>query len=562
MIKAQSQTPWADSVLLTFRDDVSKKHSGVRQYADTLCLIYDKANNPCRWIEAKLYRSYVYRRDAHYTEALASLFSAHSKLLQTACNDGVLLSEIYLGYAQIYEALKEPVRVKYYIQKGIDAWPESSKNKDVLIRLYLLKGVYADNLRAELYYYQYAYNLAGAPPNLKMREMALNTIGTYYAINGDNKRAMIYLKQALVIAKERKAYSTLPSLYNNLAGITDDPELIEAFIDSSYHYALLSGALDDQETALQNKAYFKYADKEYKVGYDYLWEAMELKDSLMNEQKIMAFAEMEQKYESEKKSTEIALLKGENEIANLRSSRRLVLSLSLGVGMFSSLILLFIIYKQGQKRKKLNSALQFEKKKSDDLLLNILPVEIADELKQKGAAQAKQYEQVTVLFTDFVNFTGVSMSMTPTELVEEINRNFTAFDAIMDEYGLEKIKTIGDAYLAVCGLPNETPDHAQRVVKAALAIQHFMKQNEGKFQIRMGVHTGPVVAGIVGVKKYAYDIWGDTVNTAARMEQHSEAGKVNISETTYALVKTEFNFTYRGKIQAKNKGEIDMYFVG
>jgi class 3 adenylate cyclase len=146
-------------------------------------------------------------------------------------------------------------------------------------------------------------------------------------------------------------------------------------------------------------------------------------------------------------------------------------------------------------------------------------------------------------------------------LVAEIHRNFTAFDEIMERNGLEKIKTIGDAYMAVCGLPNVDPDHAIKTIQAAIEIRDWMVKNSGRFQIRMGVHSGPVVAGIVGVKKYAFDIWGDTVNTAARMEQNSEAGKINISGTTYELIKNKFDCEYRGMIRAKNKGEIDMYFV-
>lgn len=164
-------------------------------------------------------------------------------------------------------------------------------------------------------------------------------------------------------------------------------------------------------------------------------------------------------------------------------------------------------------------------------------------------------------FTDFVNFTGISEQLSPTELVAEIHKNFTAFDRIIEKHGLEKIKTIGDAYLAVCGLPNETINHAEKVVSAALEICAFIQQSNSPFQVRIGINSGPVVAGIVGVKKYAYDIWGDTVNTAARMEQNSEAGKINISGATYQLVKNSFDCSHRGKIQAKNKGEIDMYFV-
>ena len=211
---------------------------------------------------------------------------------------------------------------------------------------------------------------------------------------------------------------------------------------------------------------------------------------------------------------------------------------------------------------KATLVIKAEKKKSDDLLLNILPEEVAEELKKTGEAEAKQFNEVTVLFTDFVGFTSISEQMSATDLVAEIHKNFTAFDAIIETYGLEKIKTIGDAYMAVCGLPHATADHATRVVAAALAIRDYIASSDGKFQIRIGVNTGSVVAGIVGVKKYAYDIWGDTVNTASRIESAGMAGKVNISGSTYEKVKELFTCEYRGKISVKGKGEVDMYFVG
>jgi class 3 adenylate cyclase len=178
-------------------------------------------------------------------------------------------------------------------------------------------------------------------------------------------------------------------------------------------------------------------------------------------------------------------------------------------------------------------------------------------------------DEVTVLFTDFKGFTQLSEKLTPKELVAEINECFSAFDYIMEKHGVEKIKTIGDAYMAAGGLPTANTTHAQDVVNAAIDIQTFMQEHKEKklaanelfFEIRIGVHTGPVVAGIVGVKKFAYDIWGDTVNTASRMESSGEVGKVNISGTTYELVKDKFTCVHRGKVQAKGKGEIDMYFV-
>ncbi|MFZ4796703.1 MAG: adenylate/guanylate cyclase domain-containing protein [Bacteroidia bacterium] len=213
---------------------------------------------------------------------------------------------------------------------------------------------------------------------------------------------------------------------------------------------------------------------------------------------------------------------------------------------------------------KSNIELTNEKKKSDDLLLNILPPEVADELKNNGNTKAKQFENVTIIFTDFVNFTLISEKLDPQKLVSELDYYFKGFDEIISKNGLEKIKTIGDAYLAVCGMPHETKDHAKRVIQAAKEIREFThkRKNEGGlFEIRIGINSGPVIAGIVGNKKFAYDIWGDTVNTAARMEQNSEPGKINISESTYVLAKNDFSYIHRGKIKAKNKGDMDMYFV-
>ena len=213
--------------------------------------------------------------------------------------------------------------------------------------------------------------------------------------------------------------------------------------------------------------------------------------------------------------------------------------------------------------------LKEEKKKSDALLLNILPAEIADELKKFGKSYARKHEQVTILFADIKGFSSIAENLSADELVTQLDECFRAFDNIVEKHGLEKIKTIGDAYVCACGLPKPVPDNAVKTVMAALDMLDFIKgfgltkkiQNLPAFEFRVGIHTGPVITGVVGLKKFTYDIWGDAVNMAARMEQHGEAGKINISGFTYQLVKDKFTCIHRGKIVAKNKGEVDMYFV-
>jgi class 3 adenylate cyclase len=239
------------------------------------------------------------------------------------------------------------------------------------------------------------------------------------------------------------------------------------------------------------------------------------------------------------------------------------------IGFAAMLIFSILFLIQRNKITQVKNKIEAENKRSEELLLNILPIEVAAEIKNTGSTKAKAYTLVTVMFTDFKDFTKVSEKVSAELLVEEIHTCFSAFDRIIQKHKIEKIKTIGDAYLCAGGLPVSNYTHPVDMINTAFEILQYMQdrknqkleKGEKPFDIRIGIHTGPVVAGVVGLKKYAYDIWGDTVNLAARLEQNSESGKINISGSTYELVKDKFKCTYRGKIPAKNKGEVDMYFV-
>ncbi len=261
----------------------------------------------------------------------------------------------------------------------------------------------------------------------------------------------------------------------------------------------------------------------------------------------------------------------EYRLAKERNTRNVLI---LVLGFF--IVLVGLIYKRfldNKKQKKIleekNKIIQEEREKSDELLLNILPAPIAQELKTHGKAKAQRYEKASVLFTDFRNFTKISEQLTPEQLVHELDTYFKAFDFIIKQYNIEKIKTIGDAYMCAIGL-EDGQESPLALVKAGLEMQEYindvktekMRNNEPFFELKVGIHTGPVVAGVVGVNKFAYDIWGDTVNIAARLQDNCEPGRVNISEAVFWAVKYKYDCIPRGKIQAKNKGAIEMYYIG
>jgi len=274
-------------------------------------------------------------------------------------------------------------------------------------------------------------------------------------------------------------------------------------------------------------------------------------------------------YEVEKKQGDIDLLTKDNALQELNLQRQRIAIYAAGSTGFLLLLLALGIFNRYKYVRRTKKIIENEKDRSEKLLLNILPVETAQELKEKGFATPKHYDVVSVLFTDFKGFTKIAEKLTAQELIEELNYCFFEFDKIIDKHNLEKIKTIGDAYMCAGGIPVANKSNPVDIVRAGLEIKEFMeklrsdreKQGKDYWELRIGIHTGEVVAGVVGKNKFAYDIWGDAVNTASRMESSGIPGQVNISGTTYEYIKEHFVCTHRGKIQAKNKGEIDMYIV-
>ena len=395
---------------------------------------------------------------------------------------------------------------------------------------------------------------------------AYGNIGAIYEKQGNDEEALRYHFKGLLINKEAKNKANIAASFENIAEIylkQKKYKIAKYYIDSSLTISKEIEAIDQLKYNYKSLAILDSAQNNFSQAFENYKLYIQFRDSLINEGNIKKITEQEMQFDFDKKE---AITKAEQEKKDVIAREELEKQKLVRNGFVGgfAIVLLFagVFFTQRNKIKK-------GKKLSDGLLLNILPEEVAEELKQKGSADARQFDEVTVMFTDFKGFTQISEKLTPTELVAEIHTCFKAFDDIISKHNIEKIKTIGDSYMCAGGLPVANKTNAVEVLKAALEIQQFMQTHleerkaNGKeiFEIRIGIHTGPVVAGIVGVKKFAYDIWGDTVNIASRMESSGEPGKINISGSTYERIKNQFNCEYRGKIEAKNKGVIDMYFV-
>jgi adenylate cyclase len=421
-------------------------------------------------------------------------------------NDKVRAIQLMINIGTVFVKQNNPEQAKKYYNRCHEESSSIDYQFGLVFSLYnladieLREGHYQDCIRR----YTDCINIARTGGQVAQVIAALSGIGRAYYLLNDFDQSHKYLKEALAMAKKTAFKESISDIYLLLSEIHEKK-------------ACLSGRQGDSMKALQ---YYK--------------EYISLRDDMVNKETSQTINEIKTRYEVDKKQKEA-------EISRLRNI----------------------------ELKNALDALTSAKEQSDHLLLNILPRDVADELKAKGSVTARYFEQAAVMFLDVKDFTLLSEHLSPAELVSVIDVYFSLFDSIIGEYRIEKIKTIGDAYLCAAGLPTADPQSAITAVGAAIHIRDAIaKLNKVRlasgllcFEFRIGLHAGPVIAGVVGRRKFEYDIWGDTVNTAARMEQHSEPGKINISQTTYELVKDKFTCTYRGEIEAKNKGKMKMYFV-
>jgi adenylate cyclase len=493
--------------------------------------------------------------------------------------------ELYLQSLKMSEALNDTLRILtsltniggVYSNKEV-TW---SKALDYFLRSYNLSlsikddysiGTTAVNI-GELYFkmgedtkaLDYLRKSEKAYKGTEDLPYTLNYIGKVFTRQKNFEQAIQIHTEAYELAKkldtkldQTQSLVALAQAYKASGNITS---AIKTF-QQSVEVAIPLNAVVEMKDAYQGLSESYSEQSDFTNAFKYQNLLLAVKDTIYNINTDKKLGTLQFGFDLEKKEGEISLLNKNKEIQQQEIRRQKIVKTGFIGGFLAVLLFASVFFRQRNKIGK-------EKQRSEKLLLNILPEETAEELKATGTAKTKRYDLVSVLFTDFKNFTQASEILSPEDLVAEINYCYSEFDRIVERFGIEKIKTIGDSYMCAGGLPVSNTSHPFDVVSAGIEMVKFIERNKQEriqsglpyFELRLGIHSGPVVAGIVGIKKFAYDIWGDTVNTASRMESSGEVGRVNISGTTYQLVKDKFNCMYRGKIEAKNKGVIDMYFT-
>ena len=539
----------------------SEELIGLAQEIDSINYLYD----------GLMLKGDALRNKGDHMEALESHFRAER--IAKAENSDLKLGQSYIAIADVYSDLEEYNKSVKYYNEAIDLLRKENDSSAIATALYNGGDGYVNMKKYDsaLIYFNESSLIFKKKNILMGTAYNLGSIGMVYKEKGNYELAKDNLNRSIAILEELKAYPAISEYLITLSDIyADQNDFTTAFryakrsLDLAKLYKLKK-EISDTNLKL-SELYEKSGDQV--TSYKYYKDHIDYRDSVKNLESVQQIADMRADYEIQKKEDEILVLKKEDEIAEIKAKKQKIIKYITFV--IAGLILLLAIsyFRRYRLSKKTSLIIEAEKNRSQKLLLNILPKKAASELIHQGKVQAKKFQSVSVMFTDFKNFTKYSENLSPETLVETIGFYFSKFDEIIKKYGLEKIKTIGDSYMCAGGLPLPVEDHAQNMINAAFEIVEFVdktkkneKGTEKIFDIRIGINTGPVVAGVVGSTKFAYDIWGDTVNVASRMESNSEPGKVNISENTYALVKDNFDCEYRGKIKVKNKGMMKMYFV-
>ena len=495
------------------------------------------------------------------SQALASYFEGVKIAKETEGKKE--LGKLYVAIAGVYSVMGNHKNTIQYYKNALSILKEVNDPQTYAITLENLGDFYNLTLSkpdSALLYFERSGPLFKALDFKTGLAYNLGNKGLAYAQLGQNSIAEENISQAITLLEESGDYFPICVYLTYMA----DMYLLRDDWDSAFGAAQRSLKMA-QQYGLKNQisdAYLKLSELHEKRGnavesLTYYKKHITFKDSVKNINTVQQMA-----------NQEVARSQLEVTLAEQRSKNQLNITIATAIALFLIGLLAFGLYRRNRFIRKTKEIIENERDRSDSLLLNILPEETAAELKINGKVKAKKFESVTVLFTDFKGFTHYSEDLDPEKLVETVGVYFSKFDDIMEKYGLEKIKTIGDSYMCAGGLPYPTKDHALKMVQAAFEIVDFVEETkhnaqEGQiyFDIRVGINTGKVVAGVVGSKKFSYDIWGDTVNVASRMESMSEPGKINISKSTYEFIKSDFDCEYRGEIEAKNRGKVKMYYI-
>ncbi len=505
----------------------------------------------------------AYRLKSDLSQAMESYFEGASIVDNEKYRHR--LGAVYVAIADVYAIMGNYPNAMSYHQKAIKILREAKDSVNIASALLNAGDAFItlNQLDTALHYTREAEVIFQKTHSQLGQAYSLGNLGMIYAKLGDNLQASDKMNEAIVLLEELQEYYPIAVYLNYIADIyftQGDEGTALKYANRSLELAVRHG-LKEQIS----EAYLKLAQIYEQAGkltesYNYYKDHIAYKDSVKDITAVQQMANLRTDFEVSKKQIEV-------DLANQQKRNQQIIAIGTGIALLLIGLLSIGLYRRYRYIKRTKQIIELERNRSEALLLNILPKETAQELKQQGKVQAKKFSSVTVLFTDFKGFTQHAENLTPEQLVETVDYYFSKFDEIIQQHGLEKIKTIGDAYMCAGGLPFPHEDHALKVVQAAKEIAEFVAATRQSaevahaFEVRIGIHTGPVVAGVVGSQKFAYDIWGDTVNIAARMESGSEPGKINISESTYQLVKETIPCTYRGEIDVKNKGSLKMYFV-